>query len=383
MEGSARPLETETKMRDDEEDHHQEEEMILGNMSSSEQENERNDDDDEGDFLFQGINSGNMIEIDEKPGKKVVHSLFPLFVCLITKNNQKIKEISYDTIDQQDAVTITRQLLEGKYLEMIHNNKYIKYEELYEICKTSQTPYEDICRVVSGVINNSTSAVQAEMNCYQCFLLGYAYFELYCQCNYTGPELSPVEISHLTPDENTFNTVTKNVLRNLECDGVYPFRLCQLPHALFIARSIMLYLADPSRASWQHGIHLDSSGKILPKLSQNELDLKTVRATKCLDILKNWLSFRLCVIHARLLQSQHYTKLPTLWKECEDMTGAVDQGIERFQDEALNYFHCSPKDCSERGKFWSEFLPTSQVRTLYLLEKGLSYHYFDFQDKVN
>lgn len=344
-------------------------------------ENPSNDDDsDEGDFLFHGVNSLNIIEVDDNKKKKIIHSLFPLFICLITKNNIKIQQLSYDTPLEQQALTSTKQLLDGKYLEMIKNNQYMRYDELFQICKTSNTPFEDICRLVSCVISSSSSPIDAELICYQCLILAYAYFELYCQCNYTGPELSPIELSQLGSDDD-MGVVSKNVIRSLECDGVYPFRLCQLPHTLFIARTILLYIADPSRASWQQGIQLDNSGKILSKLSQNELDLKTVRASKFLDILKQWLSFRACVIHLRLLQSQNYTKVPTLWKECEDMTGIIDQRIEDFQEDTLHNFDYSA-NYVEKEKPCSEFVPSSQIRTLYLLEKGLSYHFFDFSDKV-
>ena len=51
--------------------------------------------------------------------------------------------------------------------------------------------------------------------------------------------------------------------RNLECDGNYCFPHSVIPHALLVARCILLTLGDPQRAHWHRGIVLNEDGDIL------------------------------------------------------------------------------------------------------------------------
>jgi hypothetical protein len=366
------------------------------------------DSDEESDFMFPtSLNLTNIIEMnDNESTPHQLHSLFPLMTCLLTRDlltletlkQQQQAPINNPTpcdLEKNAALHVTELLLQGKYLEIVLHNPFLSYQTLLHTCSSSEKPFEDICRLVSHTIQSASSspsssgaALSAEFASYHCLLIGYAYYELFCQCNYTGPELSSQELSSVSVEDEMMNSVSKNILSTLECDGIYPFRLSQFPHTLFISRAILRYLADPSRASWQQGIQLDSLGNISSKLSSQELDLKTVRGTKFLGILKSWLSMRVCVCHARLLQSQSHTKLPTLWKECQDLMNQIDQSIERFQQDALTSLQSAgvvegeslTKKVDEKHN--SKFLPSSEIHSLYLLEKGLCCHHFDYQDKV-
>jgi hypothetical protein len=348
------------------------------------------DSDDESDFMFPaGLNLTNIIEINDVTNQnQKTHPLSQIMSCLLTRDLITLKNLK----EQQAQVTppdhekdaafkVTEFLLQGKYLEIILHNSFLSYQKLFQICSSSKQPVEDISQLLSTVIQTAflTSLRSAEFTSFHCLVIGYAYYELFCQCNYTGPELSTQELSQLLPASDEISSIiSTNVHKTLECDGIYPFRLSQLPHTLFISRILLRYLADPSRASWQQGIQLDMTGNIFSKLSSQELDLKTIRSTQFLGILKNWFSFRVCLCHTRLLQSQHYSKLPTLWKECQDLIIQMDQNIQQFQQEALREIPLQETQQQQHSKF----LPTREISSLYLLEKGLCYHHFDYQDKV-
>ena len=74
-----------------------------------------------------------------------------------------------------------------------------------------------------------------------------------------------------------------------------------------------------------------------------------------------------------------------MWKESEDLISIIDQNIHQYQQDILEFNELNENDETIFEQFNKEsvILPTSQVETLYYLEKGLCYHYFDYQDKVN
>lgn len=380
-------------------------ENLQNNVNNNEKNNNDNDSDDENDFFF-NINHQITEIIEEIPLKRIKKEFFKIeefLIILIQKNIQKLKNIKIKNNYEKKYKELTLLLLNGKYLEIILNeNNILNYKKLLTCLEKNNN--ENIIEVIYQLIqlkintityynsndnesDNQIEVIPLEWLAYECLIIGYAYFELFCQSNYTGPELSSSQLLELLPTDEINLIISKNSIQNLECDGIYPFRICQIPHTLLIGRIILQYLSDPAKLSWQHGIQLDSNGTILPKLSDN-LDLNIVKSTKNFGLIKNWLSLRACIIHARLLQQHQYIHLPTMWKECEDLISIIDQNIQQFQQDLIEVYenNTESKELNELtildNSKDSVIVPISQIQTLYYLEKGLCYHYFDYQDKV-
>ena len=170
----------------------------------------------------------------------------------------------------------------------------------------------DADKHATGMSGSAEAAEQRTWRAFQVLLMGYAHFELFCQVNYTGPELDRGDVQRLSvavttstntatatattsTDTTTADTTSiaaaacsrvggqavpqytaststvssasscaagvllsepqlaRKVLRVLECDGNYAFPICELPALLVIARSLLLAVACPLRASWQAG----------------------------------------------------------------------------------------------------------------------------------
>lgn len=143
---------------------------------------------------------------------------------------------------------------------------------------------------------------------FECLLLGISYLELYCQTNYTGPELPPAQLE-------VFQVNGAACVQELECDGTYAFRSIELPQTLLLARIILSTLAEPHAAGWKEGIALDSKGGVSRRLLADAENILTLTEERL--VLKSivWWSARAAVVHLRLLQKQSYEDVPTLWNE--------------------------------------------------------------------
>lgn len=128
-------------------------------------------------------------------------------------------------------------------------------------------------------------------------LVGFAYLELYCQLNYTGPELSDATLSPLFGSGPT-KKIFENALTALECDGNYCFRLCCIPQSLLISRIILSTLALPEDAAWNHGVYLGAEGDILRYKSKLRFSRRALAILKTLRC-PTWLNARAAVVHTR------------------------------------------------------------------------------------
>ena len=190
------------------------------------------------------------------------------------------------------------------------------------------------------------------------FILGIFLLDVFCQANYTGPELSTVESNFFEMAASDNGSLHSLGLRLLECDGVYAFPICQLPQALFLSRIILSTLIEPDALNWQEGICLDTEGSVVRRVNEgpnlNSIEMKKV--TSCFQSL-SWWNARAAVIHARLLQDVSWTELPSLWYECKGL----------FEDAISKYGNVDTSDVLS-AQVW--------------LEWGLCMHHFDHGDKV-
>ncbi|KAJ1420394.1 hypothetical protein B484DRAFT_453130 [Ochromonadaceae sp. CCMP2298] len=235
--------------------------------------------------------------------------------------------------------------------------------------------------------------------CLESMVLAVAYLEVFCQSNYTGPELLQASLQYFQIDEDGVN----NCIQELECDGNYAFRIVEVPQTLLVARSMLLTLCDPANAGWKAGIELDEGGNIsLKKLTPNETiqQIMDLEVSAFLPSLP-WWGARATVLHTRLLQKQSYEHLPTLWTSSQLLFASVLQnycGLDASvnitsvdKEEAVaassRAFYRTMADCigSLQGVSpqLEEKLPQicRHSATQAWLEWGLCNVYFSFGDK--
>ena len=276
-------------------------------------------------------------------------------------------------------------ILQGKHLEVVQRESgSFSLANFLTICKSDMC----VASQIRDIINAHTSAAQGQraMECRlrHILLLGVAWLDLYCQENYTGPELNPVDVAALygygygteiapngsrrqaatLKDEEEADIVQfkARCVQHLEVDGAYVFSMCQLPHALLLARSLLAPLADPQRAPWKAGVQLAADGSLLKRTVLRPWSDTLTQACNHLRC-SVWLSARACMIHARALLRVSVDTVPTLWKEVCDM----------FHDAKIRYSADSHATTGEADD-------DSLVTQLWI-ECGLSYHHFDHQDK--
>lgn len=195
--------------------------------------------------------------------------------------------------------TKATMILNGEYLQLISMAAPapLNVTELILHCQSDNA----IDRIAEGLwayIQQGEEGIEERV--LECMLLGFAYLELFCQLNYTGPELSDTVLSPLTADAESSSKILENSLAALECDGNYCFRMCSLPQSLLIARTLLSTLAQPETASWKQGVYLSPEGDVLRPAARFRVHpqaLSVLKAIKC----PTWLNARAAVIHARYL----------------------------------------------------------------------------------
>lgn len=217
---------------------------------------------------------------------------------------------------------LIQKLLQGKHLEIIvaFNSTSLDYNKMFkENVDDVTVDFFDLIRNAGlSFLANQDTALTLKNKMFRLFLLGITYLELYCQCNYTGPELSNVEHVKYELSNN------KNIINELECDGYYPYHSVEMPQFLLAARAILSLLAAPYQKHWKEGIHLDEDGKILIPSFPKE-DLPTEQQELFALFQQEYHSFtwwhaRACTFHVRLLQKQNYDAIPRLWTEVVQST---------------------------------------------------------------
>jgi hypothetical protein len=346
------------------------------------------DSDEEGNFLFSKLNNlSNNICVEEIANKDPSF-LERVVVGFLRKDVDDLKRVDATSPQQEHVLHLASSIINGGLVCGVSSNLLLPPRKVIDICSTSTQPVEDLRQAVIDAINSSNDTTSADLLALECLLIGYSYFELFCQANYTGPELSQADIAKLCCETNEpTSPLVINSLKALESDGNYPFKNCFLPHLLLVSRSILLYLADPIRASWQAGIHLNSVGDVLATPSKAPIDLVSTRAIRDLTLGRYWLNARVIIMHLRLLQKQSYTHNPTLYKEWCDMITLITQDIESFEDLSVEVSDSALTGLGgtitpQRVKGHSSIPPSSALLGMFLLEQGLGQHFFDYGDKV-
>jgi hypothetical protein len=251
-----------------------------------------------------------------------------LDLLTVVKDFDRIQEVC-GVEDQSHFAKIhslCQQITKGKYLDIIKtfDGSVVSNQALLSFSGHGNA-YIAIHDAVMSYIEQNGAGAEADCaaRTFEMLILGVAYLELYCQINYTGPELPPAQ---LTAFHNTDHV--ESCIRHLECDGSYPFRSIEVPQTLLFARIILSTITDPASASWREGIALDGAGVV----SRKKLDTTATTSPSALKSLR-WWSARATVVHLRLLQKQSYEDTPTLWQEAG----------EHFQ-YVLNDFASVPTD---------------------------------------
>ena len=315
-----------------------------------------------GGITFESIEE--VVEVDVAEDISFLKDFERLLIVKDISKFDRLKE-SYnansDDLRFKNLFDLVSMVLNGKHLDILHGGvTQLQPEELYSICENESNAADLIQKITINYIVAPVSSSDREYRTLLCLIMGIAYFELYLQLNYTGPE----------PSETSLRAVFKNdryrsrAIQGLECDGAYPYggSLCQIPEALFFSRVIFSTIAFPSRAMWKHGISLSLDGTIFSK--SFDFDTQKVEAINLAAgklSTRYWWSVRAAVIHGRLLQGLHYESFPRLWLEVKD---SFFTAIDSFPIEHLFY-----------GESFKE------MKSQLLTEWGLCCHHFEFSDK--
>jgi hypothetical protein len=190
------------------------------------------------------------------------------------------------------------KILEGDYVAVLASiPDRFAVEDLLGCCG-QESPIEAIIKLVCEYLECG-AVEETPVRVLQCLWLGFAYLELFCQANYTGPELTRTQLACVSgrTDEESERLV-KDSMRALECDGNYCFPICQIPQCLLISRSILSFLANPAKASWSQGVRLDTEGTVLFYNSSVTLRRDVLLRLESISS-RHWLNARAAVIHSR------------------------------------------------------------------------------------
>ena len=293
-------------------------------------------------------------------------------------------------------IDITTKIINGQHIQVLElfNGSSLSHKELLKICLNesehdNNDRFTGIRKLIINFIEQTNTNGDERFNGMGddelgllVLLLGITYLELYCQSNYTGPEFNSNERQIL--NDGNEDELKKPSVFALECDGHFPYNLVDIPATILIGRSLISFVAFPSRASWRQGIKLDDEGHILPP-SYDDTEL-IVRADLIEELTKfnsaKWWNARATVLHIRLLQKQSYEEVPTLWNECLMSFGAVLSSYAEVSDHLLlmsgvgkfNPLDCAtPMRCVEDNSY-------RMLVTNAWIEWGLACTHFQFSD---
>lgn len=277
-------------------------------------------DSDDEDFCLFGMKGPIIVcEEDEVQATTVPEAEMSLTIlqhlelCFLRKDEHAVKCLSRGaatlTALQHQTIDMVLSLFRGEYVSLITSS--LAPLPMAHLCQLSNI-YRGTGEVPDNIRHlafmfiadgqaSDSSPEDAAWRGFQVLVLGSAYQHLFCQVNYTGPELGqeeaevlvnavgeggeaalvlsvPVTASdtpstlslcslgesiasgkdQLPSDSTTKKTDlsvlhSKAVLRALESDGNYPFALCSVPLLLLVARCLLRAVACPLRAGWQAG----------------------------------------------------------------------------------------------------------------------------------
>lgn len=278
--------------------------------------------------------------------------------CLLLRDATTAQTMLACAADEESIAALqgVQAFLRGEYVSVAHNSG-VPMHSVLAVC-TSAHDSSAITAVLDAYLAQSSGA-STRLKVFQSILVAYSCLELFCQANYTGPELSDAALAPMLPaSTEDATTLFNNSLRLLECDGSYCYRICAVPHCLLVARAVLAHLAAPLTASWQSGVLLSEDGAVVRntmRLSIPDTAAAVVQGFSC----QHWLSARATVIHTRLLQSKTFSTVPTLWKEANDSFAAAIAACPALPSASSLDVH----------------------KALLHLEWGLCFHFFEYGDK--
>ena len=310
-------------------------------------------------------------------------------------SNENLTEI------QRNCLEIAINILSGKFIHVVSKlfPASLQLDSLLDELINNAAAADSISRRVCAYISTGDGDFARELRSLQCMLLGTACLELYCQMNYTGPELPdrdlrvlycsrPGEISQEI-ESSRIDLIHKSAINSLECDGDVAFPICVIPQALFVARVLLAVVADPSRATWKHGIKLSATGHVRKSLVTLLPDSRLLNSVQRL-LSRHWRSARATVIHLRLLQKQSFEMMPTLWKECNDMFAAtiLSYGCVLLHSSVVSVNSIDEDSLAVvmaciTAPVNDAVLPLQRLVAAELwIEIGLCHHFFEYKSKV-
>ena len=242
-----------------------------------------------------------------------------LDLLLVIKESDKLNQLleKYDNTGTSTArvSAICKAVIGGSYLHAMNlfSDTELSLPSLLEACTEAGDVFGNIRIAVLKYISDFNDN-EKNVRRFELLLLGIAYLELYCQVNYTGPELPPSQLSVFTESGKT-----EFCVRELECDGSFAFRTIEIPQTLLFARIILSAIANQYDASWREGISVDADGIV----SRRKLSATDTVSSEQTLLSANWWSARAAVVHLRLLQKQTYDDVPTLWQEVQERFSMV------------------------------------------------------------
>lgn len=354
----------------------------------------------------------------------------------LTRDEEKLEEIKNKFIFQNDQTELLQAI---NLIQLILNGLHIKF--FIETQGYDESLREMIVSCLNGILNSNEIRTmllnylfdfpdKSKPNCCRCLklvVIGTLLLELYCQANYTGPELIPEEVSILFGSNEAKEAASfKCAIDSLECDGDYPFPNCTMPQLLYVSRCLLSIIAEPDECFWQDGVYLDSEGlarkfrtfesrqspfaqqtqkfeqiEQIPSCEKGNSLLKqnTLLSDICSTCVpsRHWRHARASIIHLRLLQNQSHEHIPTLWKECStsfsksiayfgkrmQVLETVDQA-KRFLEKDIHDYAASLVAQSNQRESKGELNLVYKDHMLegqLWLEWGLCQNFFQYKDK--
>lgn len=310
-----------------------------------------------------------------------------------------LKAAMEDTYPKEIALLLKRkgispvpeesQIIDGQHLSLLKDSQ-LSLSQLCKICEEDNA-HEAVLDVLIQHVKTESQTKPLKECAWELLVYGVALLELFCQANFTGPELNPREreLLHAVEDQ----AMHRKMVQHLECDGLYPFNSVDLPHVLLLARLVLSFVASSTNLTWKSGIVFSREGMIsLPTIAVSDpkfaflSDFADAASSLC---SAKWWSSRAAVIHTRLLQGQSYEQVPTLWHEVmECFTPTLEKfctidSSEYYSQELckFNFGTCPLLPGSWESSVCNE-KESRKLSSMALIEWGLACHHFNYGDKV-
>ena len=248
---------------------------------------------------FLPVIMGHLDEHGDEEGEAEVRPIDPDVASI--ERSVILRQVPPDVSSRFAGVANTaKMILQGEYLQLLYSHAPtpMRVAELIPLCQADDV-IDRITQRVWGYVQQGEEGVEERV--LECMFLGFAYLELFCQLNYTGPELSDAVLAPLIGDAVSAPLIFEKSLAALECDGNYCFRICSIPQSLLVARVILSSLALPEEASWKQGVYLSLEGDILRPKSRFRVHRQTLAVLKYIRC-PTWLNARAAVMHVRYVE---------------------------------------------------------------------------------